>query len=61
MRQSTTGQRLRQSNLIQNWKPWKLAGVKNPEGKKISKLNALKHDARKAEVCSDLKELANAK
>jgi hypothetical protein len=34
--------RQKQSELIQNWQPWKTAGVKTPEGKAISSQNALK-------------------
>ena len=39
----TQQERDRQSQLIRNWKPWKLAGVKSDAGKKISSKNALKH------------------
>jgi hypothetical protein len=36
--------------MIQNWQPWRKAGVKTPEGKEISRLNAWKHGAYSAEV-----------
>jgi hypothetical protein len=50
MRQWTEAERLRQSELIRNWKPWRKAGVKTPVGKKISRRNAWKHGAYSAEV-----------
>jgi hypothetical protein len=50
MRHWTAEECLRQSQLIQNWKPWLLAGVKTPTGKTISKMNAYKHGLRSAPV-----------
>ena len=58
MRHWTLEERLRQSQLIQQWKPWRLAGVKTPEGKAISKMNAYKHGGRSAEVRDTLKAIA---
>ena len=46
----TPERRLRQSQLIQSWKPWKSAGVKTAEGKAISCMNSYKHGARSAKV-----------
>lgn len=43
MRQWTAEERARQAQLIHYWKPWRFGGVKTPEGKQISKMNALKH------------------
>jgi hypothetical protein len=42
----TPAQRRKQSQLIQNWKPWKTAGVKTAEGKAISSMNAYKGGMR---------------
>ncbi len=50
----TPERRLRQSQMIQEWQPWKLAGIKTQEGKDISKMNAYKHGAR----CADVREMA---
>jgi hypothetical protein len=50
----TQERRLRQSEVIRNWKPWeKSTGAKTKEGKENSKMNAYKHGGRK----SDLKEI----
>ena len=46
----TLERRSRQSQLIQNWKPWMSAGVKSEAGKAISKMNAFKHSGRSAEI-----------
>jgi hypothetical protein len=46
MSQWTPERRLRQSQLIQDWKPWtKSTGAKTKDGKEISKMNAYKHGA----------------
>lgn len=50
MRQWTSEERLKQSMLIQNWKPWLRAGVKTPKGKRISSMNALKHGLYSSEM-----------
>ena len=50
MRRWTQEERLRQSQLIQKWKPWKLGGVKTPEGRAISKMNGYKHGMRSAAI-----------
>ena len=43
MRHWTTEERLKQSQLIQNWQPWnKSTGARTPEGKKASSMNAFK-------------------
>lgn len=36
----TPERRARQALLIHNWQPWRLGGVKTPEGKRISSQNA---------------------
>ena len=38
----TEERKARQAKLIHTWKPWKSAGVKTPEGKKRSRMKALK-------------------
>ena len=50
MRHWTQQERERQSQLIRHWQPWKTAGVKTPEGKAKSRLNATKHGATSAET-----------
>ena len=43
--------RKKQSQFIQRWQPWKQAtGAKTVRGKAISKMNALKHGRRSAEI-----------
>jgi hypothetical protein len=47
----TADRRLRQSELIQGWRPWeKSTGAKTSEGKAISKMNALKHGGYSADT-----------
>lgn len=43
MRQWTAEERQRQAEKIRQWQPWKKGGVKTPEGKAKSRMNALKH------------------
>jgi hypothetical protein len=51
MRQWTSEERLRQSQLIRNWQPWeKSTGAKTAAGKAVSKMNAYKHGGRSAET-----------
>ena len=50
MRHWTLEERQKQAELIQQWKPWKTAGVKTPAGKAISRMNAYKHGGRFAEI-----------
>jgi hypothetical protein len=57
MRQWTPEERKRQSELIKKWQPWDSAGVKTPEGKAISKMNATKHGIYSAEFKLLRKEL----
>ena len=57
----TPERRLRQSKLIQQWQPWKSAGVKTPEGKEISRQNSYKHGARCAEVRDMARQLTEWK
>jgi hypothetical protein len=47
--------------MIQQWKPWQSAGVKTAEGKNISKMNAYKHGARRAEIRDMSKQITNFK
>ena len=46
----TMERRSSQSRLIRKWKPWRLAGVKTDEGKKISRMNAYKHGGRSLKI-----------
>lgn len=49
MRQWTQEERLRQSQLIRNWRPWEQStGAKTEAGKAASKMNAYKHGGRSA-------------
>jgi len=57
----TPERRLRQSQMIQNWKPWQFAGVKTAEGKDISKMNAHKHGGRSADVRKLSQQLTQCK
>jgi hypothetical protein len=51
MRQWTEEERLRQSQLIRNWRPWEQStGAKTEEGRAISKMNAYKHGGRATAV-----------
>ena len=44
MRQWTKEERLKQSQLIKQWKPWKQStGARTVNGKEVSKMNAYKH------------------
>ncbi len=48
MRQWTAEERLRQSQLIKNWQPWKQStGAITPQGKARSSQNAYKHGISK--------------
>ena len=58
MRQWTPEERLRQSQLIQKWQPWKTAGVKTSEGKAVSKMNAYKNGAYSRETKELMRLLA---
>lgn len=58
MRYWTLEERQKQAELIQQWKPWKTAGVKTLEGKAISRMNAYKHGGRCAEMRMLLKQMA---
>jgi hypothetical protein len=50
MRQWTPEERAQQALLIRRWQPWKKAGVKTPEGKAISCMNARKHGCYGTEI-----------
>lgn len=48
MRHWTPEERLKQAELIRNWKPWKQStGAKTQSGKAISSQNAYKHGLSK--------------
>ena len=51
MRQWTQEERLKQSQLIRNWRPWEqYTGAKTEAGKAVSKMNAYKHGGRSAVI-----------
>lgn len=51
MRQWTQEERLKQSQLIRNWRPWEQStGAKTEAGKAVSKMNAYKHGGRSAVI-----------
>ena len=50
MIQWTPEERQKKAELIQQWQPWKKAGVKTAQGKAKSCMNALKHGASSAET-----------
>lgn len=57
MRQWTQEERLRQSQLIRNWRPWEQStGAKTEAGKAASKMNAYKHGGRSA-IISEMENI----
>jgi len=53
MRHWTLEERQKQSELIHRWRPWNQStGAKTPAGRERSKMNALKHGGRSAEMKS---------
>ena len=59
MRQWTAEERLRQSQLIKNWQPWKQStGATTPQGKARSSQNSYKHGINKSkkEILQVLKQ-----
>lgn len=56
MRHWTTEEREKQSQLIQNWKPWRHStGARTPAGKAISSRNANKGGIRS--ICREMNTL----
>ena len=54
----TQERRLKQSEVIRNWKPWeKSTGAKTAEGKEKSKMNAYKHGARSFKIMATYNSL----
>lgn len=62
MRHWTLEERLKQSELIKQWKPWnQSSGAKTLKGKSICKMNAYKHGARCAEIRKLIREFTELK
>ena len=61
MRHWTQEERIRQSELIRNWMPWKLAGVKTVRGKEISKMNAYVHGRYSAKTITTIQFIAECR
>lgn len=53
----TEERKARQAALIHQWKPWQSAGVKTHEGKKRSRMNALKHGRYTASAIAERKRI----
>jgi hypothetical protein len=54
----TLERRQRQSEKIRGWQPWKQStGARTPEGKTISKMNAIKHCGYSSTTIATLKQI----
>lgn len=62
MRHWSLEERKRQSQLIQQWRPWQQStGAKSVQGKEVSKLNAYKHGGRCADIRNAARYIAECK
>ena len=62
MRHWNAEEQKKQSQLIQQWKPWKQStGAPSPKGKEVSKMNAYKHGERCAAIRNAAQFIAHCK
>lgn len=57
----TEESRRKQAEKIRQWQPWSKAGVKTPEGKAVSRMNALRDGAFSAEARATRRMLHDAR